>query len=52
MKFVSDFIKFTENMEKINDFVNSNPENDVELLVKKPRPTLMAYYNLLPEEAR
>lgn len=52
MKFISDFKLFMEKKDKINDYLNSNPETNVEELIKKPFPTLMAYYNLLPEEAR
>lgn len=52
MKFTSDFKQFMDNHEKISEFLDSNPENNIEELVKKPRPTIMAYYNLLPEEAR
>lgn len=52
MKYVSDFKLFMDNHEKIFEFVDSNPETNMEELVKKPLPTVMAYYNLLPEEAR
>ena len=53
MKLVSDFKQFVDQKDKINDYLNSNPETNVDYLAEHvPRPTIMAYYNLLPEEAR